>query len=128
MKDIVAGWKFAFVDWNYNIYWITSSDITSLEELKQKIVCDDGEGNLDGCLGGKVFYLKECNCGNARNISGNDWYGFQQTEWGVNFLQTNSRFDVTDHRYPEIIRVRGKNVPDSVMCEFNRQFGELAWP
>ena len=128
MRNIVAGWKFGLVDWDFNLYWIISNQLASIDELKERIICHDDNGELDGALGLKLFYLKECNCGNARNISGNDWYGFQQTEWGVNFLQTNARADVTDHRYPEIIRVRGKNTPDSVMCEFNKQFGELAWP
>ena len=119
-KDIVISAVFAFVDWDYNITWVDICQLKSLDELKD-ICIDDGVGNLDGCLGGKLIYDKECDCGNGRFISGNDWYGFQETEKGVNYLQTNEEGVITEYRYKNVVKVRGKNIPESVAKQFNKE-------
>ncbi len=119
-KDIVISAVFAFVDWDYNISWHDICQLKSLDELKD-ICINDGIGNLDGCLGGKLIFDKECGCGDARNITGADWYGFQETDKGVNYLQTPKEEDITEYRYKGVVKVRGKNVPDGLMCQFNKE-------
>ena len=118
--DIVISAVFAFVDWDWEITWVDICQLKSLDELKD-ICIDDGEGNLDGCLGGKPIYDKDCDCGNARYITGAEWYGFQETEKGINFLQTNEEGDITEYRYKNVVKVKGKNAPESVMCQFNKE-------
>ncbi len=124
MKEIVTSAPFWFVDFEYNLLQVDICQLKSIEELKG-ICIDDGEGNLDGCLGGRLYYNKDCECGNGRFITGAEWYGFQETEKGMNYLQTLKDDDHTDYRYEKVIRVRGKNAPQSVMCQFNKEL--KAW-
>ncbi len=120
MPDIVKSALFAFVDWDWNIKWVDICQLKSLDDLKD-ICIDDGEGNLDGCLGGRLFFDDDCDCGNGRYITGAEWYGFQETEHGVNYLQPKKEDDITEYRYKKRIRVRGKNAPESVQCQFNKE-------